>query len=173
MKKFLALVLALVMVTGMAVTAMAAVEVSNGSQDVKASYQADQTATVYSVDITWGSMEFTYSEGNKGTWNSDSLSYDEANKKDPGWSCATGANVITIKNKSNAAVTPTAEFTKNAQLATELSAVEVTVSNSGTAIASAESGTAQTGTLTVQVSGTVTGAFDANTVLGSITITIN
>lgn len=56
-------------------------------------------ATTYSVEITWGSMEFDYKVPDK-EWN------PETHEEQPvagsgGWTCKEGANKITVKNHSN------------------------------------------------------------------------
>lgn len=71
---------------------------------------------VYSVDISWGNMEFTYSRTPKKTWNPATHTYDAVEEND-GWSCAPATettlagNQIKITNHSNANVTCNAEFT--------------------------------------------------------------
>lgn len=71
---------------------------------------------VYSVDISWGNMEFTYSNTPKKTWNPATHTYDAVEEND-GWSCAPATettlagNQIKITNHSNANVTCNAEFT--------------------------------------------------------------
>ena len=76
---------------------------SVNSTPVKGTYVANVSAeTVYSVDINWGSMEFTCTVDNEGTWNPQTHTYDNAT---PGaWSCEEGANVVTVTNHSNAQV---------------------------------------------------------------------
>ena len=69
MKKIIAAALALTMTLGMSTTALAAGNVDGagvGSQnpiDVTAKYNDDATeSTVYSVDLTWEDMTFTYND---------------------------------------------------------------------------------------------------------------
>lgn len=87
--------------------------VKTDSKAVSATYvSADNTTTVYSVDITWGSLEYTYAEGSKGTWNPKTQKYEGATEG--GWSCSDGADTITITNHSNVAITASLGFTANA-----------------------------------------------------------
>ena len=58
--------------------------------------------TVYSVSVTWGDMEYTYSEGEKGTWDPSTHTYQ--NGTSSGWNWQDESNIITITNHSNAAV---------------------------------------------------------------------
>ena len=53
---------------------------------------------IISVDIAWGEMEFTY----------DDTLDEEGNEK--GWTCADGANMITIENNSNDTVLVTFDY---------------------------------------------------------------
>ena len=108
MKKIFAIIISLALLSTASVTAFAAspITAKDGSDSavVKGTYVAgDASATVYSVDIAWGSMEFTYTDASKGTWNPDTHGYDGA--KAATWSCATDANKIEVTNHSNANVT--------------------------------------------------------------------
>lgn len=74
--------------------------------DVKANYQeAEEPETVYSVDIVWGSMLFTYYEEERGDWNPDLHKYE--NDTSAYWTCAQGANAITVTNHSNTDISAT------------------------------------------------------------------
>lgn len=88
----------------------------------------DTTATVYSVDLTWSSMYFAW-QGNKGTWDPDTLTYDESaktgkwvamkgsNDSDGEYTDDDGYHSVTIKNKSNAGVK--AQVTTSSEGSTE------------------------------------------------------
>ena len=73
MKKMISIILALMLSLCMSITAFAAeINIRDGSTstDVKGTYvSGGSTATVYSVDVVWGSMEFTYTDAFTGTWN--------------------------------------------------------------------------------------------------------
>ncbi|HOB36058.1 MAG TPA: cohesin domain-containing protein [Candidatus Avimonas sp.] len=60
-------------------------------------------STVISVDVTWGSMQFTY---NVVDWNPDTHQYEG------GWTCDEDNNKITVTNNSNIAIDVTCEYTK-------------------------------------------------------------
>ncbi|MCC8357441.1 MAG: hypothetical protein LJU34_06320 [Oscillospiraceae bacterium] len=113
MKRAISLILAVVLVFAMSVTAFAAETVTQAggtaTANVTATYEeASPAATVYSVEISWGSMEFTYTEAADGTWSSDSHEYTD--KGEAEWSYTSGANVVTVTNHSNAAVTATLAY---------------------------------------------------------------
>lgn len=81
-----------------------------GSKDVKVSYDDSNAADIiYSVNITWGSLEFKY-QPLQGQWDPETHSYK--NMVAPGWSFDPGANAITVTNHSNSAIT--AHFTYTA-----------------------------------------------------------
>ena len=70
---------------------------------VKGIYVAGSTAAeVISVDVSWGSMIFTYDDAAEGTWNDKTHEYD--NVAEAQWSCEADANKITVINHSNTAV---------------------------------------------------------------------
>lgn len=73
---------------------------------------AEDEQIVYSVDVSWGSMEFTYEDEIEGTWNPATHNYDGA--KPAGWTCEDKANEVTVTNHSNAAVDVSFDYTPNA-----------------------------------------------------------
>lgn len=71
--------------------------------DVKAQYiPGGNMETVYSVDVSWGAMEFTYSPGNGGVWNPETHQVEGAVVA--GWQHKDGANQVRVVNHSNTAV---------------------------------------------------------------------
>ena len=108
MKKLIATALALTMTLSLSTTALAAGNVDGagvGSQDpidVTAKYN-DNTADpiVYSVDLTWEDMTFTYNESGTRTWNPDTHTYTDTTTS--GWDKVAAA--VTATNHSNTEVT--------------------------------------------------------------------
>lgn len=103
-----ALVLSLVLL--LSVSALAAPETfpsmpTDKKIDVRASYQDSETEpdTVYSLDITWGSMAFTYQENGKPVWDPVEHEYTYPNSSGS-WSCPNGGDLISITNHSNTEV---------------------------------------------------------------------
>lgn len=75
--------------------------------DVYARYQdSSTTATVYSVDITWGDMQFTYAKNGVRTWNPSDHTYTDGTSSN--WQAE--GNTITVTNHSNTSVTATFSF---------------------------------------------------------------
>lgn len=108
------LTLAMVMATSVTVFAATAPGSTTANTDgfsetinVQAKY-ADVMTTpdVISVDVSWGAMQFTYSEGGTKTWNADSHTYTENSKA--GW--AESGNTVKLTNHSNVDVKATLSF---------------------------------------------------------------
>ena len=104
MKKIVSLVLALVLVMALATTAFAATEtITTGAStaEVKAQYTGEANKPdVISVDVTWGAMTFTYTEG--GNWNWQPGTHTYADGRTYQWA-GTG-NTVEVVNHSNVAV---------------------------------------------------------------------
>lgn len=110
MKVKKSLVTVLSMTLGLAVNMPVFAEtVGTGDQDVDVHgrYQDSTTVpTVYSVDVSWGSMEFIYTESGALRWNPADHSYvDETS----GFWTANG-NAVTVVNHSNEEVTASFSF---------------------------------------------------------------
>ena len=114
MKKLIATALALTMTLSLSTTALAAGNVDGagvGSQDpidVTAKYNEGATEpTVYSVDLTWEDMTFTYNESGTRTWDPDTHTYTDTTSA--GWDKVTAA--VTATNHSNVQVTVKFDYT--------------------------------------------------------------
>ena len=150
---------------------------SNNSHDVYVTYQAGASSpTIYSVDIVWQSMEFTYTAASEGTWDPETHAY--TNKQNASWSFAN--NRITVTNHSNAEVKATFSYTS----ATNYSAVNGTfvgVDNNAlpnatltlsSAVGSAREA-APCGDAFLSLSGELPSRLETKTVCGTVTVTIN
>ncbi len=168
MKKVFAILLALTLVLSLSTTALAA-GTGDYQQTVTGSYKEGTAAdTVYSVDISWSDLSFTYTAPAAGTWNPTTLKYDGAATQGT-WS---GTGTITVKNRSNTAITavPTyAAATGYETAAMEFSTATLNVANADTGAAT---GTEQSGTITVTPSGTLP-ENTSNAVIGTIILTIS
>lgn len=114
MKKLIATALALTMTLSLSTTALAAGNVDDagvGPQDpidVTAKYNEGATEpTVYSVDLTWEDMTFTYNESGTRTWDPDTHTYTDTTSA--GWDKVTAA--VTATNHSNVQVTVKFDYT--------------------------------------------------------------
>lgn len=102
--------------SGMAVSAEPQIITQNegtSSQDVYATYSSMVGGTtVYSVEIKWGSMEFTYNAPTKiKVWNPKTHTYDETTSSNATWTNEDGANMVSLTNKSNKALKATLSAT--------------------------------------------------------------
>lgn len=116
MKKMISVAVALVVILAMSTAAFATdasatlESLTSQTIDVTGTYQAgNEASTVYSVDIAWGSMAFTYTAAYSGAWNTDTHEYD--GYQDAAWSCESGGNKIAITNHSNTPVIASLLFT--------------------------------------------------------------
>lgn len=116
MKKIFALILTVALVLSMGtISAFAASPITTAtgsdSATVKGTYSAAGGSDVYSVDITWGNMEFTYNAGTQ-VWNTTTHEWDLTGT--PSWTVANAAdNKIEIKSHSSKTVTATLSFAAN------------------------------------------------------------
>lgn len=114
MKKLIATALALTMTLSLSTTALAAGNVDGagvGSQvpiDVTAKYNDGTTEpTVYSVDLTWEDMTFTYNKSGTRIWDPDTHTYTDTTSD--GWD--KDSAVVTATNHSNTNVTVSFTYT--------------------------------------------------------------
>lgn len=70
------------------------------------------TLTVYSVDIAWGAMEFTYTSTGTKTWDPTTHEYKVTEGTEE-WTAK--GNTVTVTNHSNAAVKVDIAFTKTGE----------------------------------------------------------
>ena len=144
-------------------------ESRTATKAVKASYSSGAGGgTVYSVDITWGSMEFTYSEGSGTTWDPETHTSGQGGTGR--WS--NSGNTITVTNHSNTGVTANLAYTSEtgfAGITGSFDNANMTIDTAvGTQVSAAPSKTAAL---------TLTGALDSSvatsTKIGTITVTIS
>lgn len=169
MKKFLAIILAVVM-TCTLVFAVSAADSDNaaaqsGTQNVNVTVN-NETDTVYNVDIQWTGLSFIY-DYNKGTWNSQTHEYADAAE---GWQ--NDEETITVINHSNAPVYLAAEYVPDGVTGVT---VEVNVANGSLPTAEGvdpSDVSSLTATVTVTVGGAPADkAFSGK--VGAVTITID
>lgn len=174
MKKVLTIFLSLALLSMASVTAFAASPItSEGGSDsanVKGTYVAGSAgASVYSVDITWGSMEFTYTDASTGTW--DPQTHEYVGSVEAAWGCEQDASKITVTNHSNAGVTALLSYAPETSYSNIVGTFskDTLVLNSaeGTAFASAPSDSA-----TLSLSGTLSSDTAASTTIGTVTVTL-
>ena len=168
MKKIIAATLALTLSMSMGNFVYAA---EDSSADIKATYQAgkENTDTVYSVDVKWGSLEYTYSSGVTKSWDPTTLKYKETSGTSS-WTCQDGADQITVTNNSNADITASLAYA-----GTE-SNITGTFSNSKIGLKSAEGTNAEegpSGTTTLSLNGALSDTTAEKQEIGNVTVTIS
>ena len=178
MKKKTALVLTLAMVFSLAPLSAYAETITTGggaaSHDVTATYRADSSGgaggTVYSVDITWGDMAFTYT-AEAGIW--DPATHKTTDAKGGVWTVdKEGGNTITVTNHSNTGVTAAFSYAADAGsdciTGTFASASPNLEPAAGTTVEAAPKATAS-----LSLNGALGSTTSDNTKIGTITVTLN
>lgn len=168
MKKIIAATLALTLSMSMGNLVYAA---ENKSADIKATYQAgeENTNTVYSVDVKWGSLEYTYSSGVTKSWDPTTLKYKETSGTSS-WTCQQGADQITVTNNSNADITASLAYGKTD------SNITGTFTNSKIGLKSAEGtnvGESPSETTTLSLKGALSDTTAVKKEIGNVTVTIS
>ena len=168
MKKMIAATLALTLSMSMGNLVYA---VEDKSFDIKATYQAgkENTDTVYSVDVKWGSLEYTYSSGVTKSWDSTTLKYKETSGTSS-WTCQEGANQITVTNNSNADITASLAYGQTD------SNITGTFTNSKIGLKSAEGtnvGESPSETTTLSLKGALSDTTAEKKEIGKVTVTIS
>jgi len=185
MKKISAILMALLMCVAIPTTAFAVSPIESiGGTDAKAvkgSYQAGSSAaSVYSVDLTWGAMEFTYTDAVAGSWNPSTHVYDGA--ATAVWSWTAESNKITATNHSNKAVTAGLSFANAGgsyvSIAGEFYSTSTTGGTPVTSIPLATAvgtsfASAPTGTAYFRVTGGTISSGTSNATIGIITVTLS
>ncbi len=138
---------------------------------VTASYSAGAgggSDPVYSVDITWDSMAFTYSVGSGPTWNP--ATHQNSSGGAGVWS--SNGNTITVTNHSNTAVTANLAYASETGF-TEISGnFNKSTMNLATAVGT-EVPEAPKDTAALTLSGALASTVTDPTKIGTITVTIN
>lgn len=150
---------------------IAYVPMEKSDHDVNAVYiPGGAMETLYSVDVIWGSMEFTYSPGHEGIWNPDTHQLDGIVPE--GWNCEEGADAVRVVNHSNAPVDVGFAYTKTEGF----DAVTGAFDNAGEKLPSAM-GTAVDEAPETSVTLTLTGELPDSTAeptkIGTVTVTID
>lgn len=140
-----------------------------GTHDVTGQYHTEgAAATVYSVDVAWDSMAFTYTVASEGTWNPDTHSFVSASEGS--WSETN--NTVKVTNHSNAAVNVTVSYAA----AENYRGITGSFSNGSFRLATAEGtevGNAPSQTAALTLSGALDKSVTNSTKLGTATVTIS
>ena len=171
MKKITTLLAAAALTCAMGTTAFAAdkdgVSTGDYTADVNGTYQAGGSgAVVYSVDIAWTNMNFTYTGAGEGTWDPETHQY--SGSSEGAWTASDDS--ITVTNHSNTAVKATAKFEADSGY----ESTTMTFGNNEATVATAvgtEVASAPSATITVTPGGTLAESADGGKI-GTITVSI-
>ena len=171
MKKRLAMLLALAMM--MSTTAIAAdVEAAGGSSDasVKATYEegTGASAVIFSVDIEWEGLSFTYYEESNPVWDPTTHDYTSGEYQAEGWD-KSQAGTVTVTNHSNTDIL--ANFTYGAKSGFDSATMNFDFAQIYVASPVADK-TEKTASNSVVPGGTLPEGTD-NAEIGTITVTIS
>ena len=173
MKKLFSILLVVAMMATMSLTAFAETYgAEGGSHDVNAVYQEGSKSMVYSVDVTWGAMNFTYTATAQ-TWDDENHVWIDG--ASGGWSVVDNSNTITLENHSSGAVKATFSFAaeNNSGVTGGTFAATGLADNALTLGAPTENVKAVTAyTVTFMPAGALASTFTSSAKIGSITITI-
>ena len=137
------------------------------SAEVKGTYQPGGSgAVVYSVDIAWTDMNFTYTGAGEGTWDPETHQY--SGSSEGAWTASDDS--ITVTNHSNTAVKATAKFEADSGY----ESTTMTFGNNEATVATAvgtEVASAPSATITVTPGGTLAESADGGKI-GTITVSI-
>ena len=175
-KKITTMAAAAALSMAMATTAFGAAITTSGGSDsvqVRGIYNAGSGGTVYKVDVTWESMEFTYTASSEGTWNPETHAYDGGGTGS--WSSDT--NTITVTNHSNAAVTGTFAFAGAADFEGITASFSSTTDGTFTLADASQGASLNNPSNAPSVSSDMTltgdpGEFTDGTTIGTVTVTI-
>lgn len=180
MKKKTALVLTLAMVFSLAPLSPYADMITTGggtaSHDVTATYRADSSGgagaggKVYSVDITWGDMAFTYT-AEAGIW--DPATHKTTDAEGGVWTVdKEGGNTITVTNHSNTGVTAAFSYAAASGFGDISGSFDHDSLTLQTAVGTAVEA-APKATTSLSLNGALGSTTAANTKIGTITVTLN
>lgn len=179
MKKKTALVLTLAMVFSLAPLSAYADDtltavVRTATHDVTATYVDGSSGgaggTVYSVDITWGDMAFTYT-AEAGIWDPAKHAYTDA--KGGAWTVDNkDGNKIKVTNHSNAEITASIDYTPAPGYDSISGSFDKTSLVLATAV-DTEVSNAPNDSAALTLTGALDSAATTSTKIGTITVTLN
>ena len=162
------LIFTLVTVTAFAADTTITATSDTATRDVTASYHSGAGGgTVYSVDITWGSMAFTYSNGSGSTWNPATHTYSSGGAA--GWS--NSGNTVKVTNHSNTSVSAELTYASESGFEGITGSFDNATMNLATAVGTTVPN-APAETAALSLSGALDSSVATPTTIGTITVTI-
>lgn len=170
MKKTIATLIAVLMSCSMCAVVSAATLTETGSAngDVKATYQEGSSGgTIYSVDLSWGAMEFTFTDVSEGTWNPETHQY--VNSAASKWEA--NGNTVTATNHSNTSIDVSFAYNKESGYDSVNGTLDVNSKSLATAVGTTVDA-APSVTSTLTLSGSLDSDTPAKTKVGTVVVTI-
>lgn len=149
------------------------------SKDVYVSKEElSEPETVYYVDVAWGDMEFVYNAGTKKLeWDPLTHSYKESIiTAENAWSCADGANKVTVTNRSNTSILATVTVQMNdgyGDITASVNGGSISLTDASEGASLTEAGRASFGNATVTLSGELKNTNANKTEIGQVKVTIS
>ena len=176
MRKIIAFITSFILLLSFSIPTFAATLDENGEAaftPIKVSYELSsaQTEEVYYVDVAWGSFENTYKTNDKKIWNPETLMY-EIEEGLPEWTCANGANTISVTNHSNTDVTAVLSYTPNAGYSNISATFDKSVIQLAAPIENSPYDSAPKDSATFSLSGTFNGEADTPVDIGTVKISL-
>lgn len=178
-KRVIGLCMAAILTVSGSTVVTAEPETLNG-KDASISHKVTGTYTalpeakpVYKVDVSWGSMEFTYEDGNTiKTWNPVSHTYTDVVEAGS-WTNDIDANKITVTNCSNKAVTASiaVQMNEGSEITASLGKEQMELADASIGATTEIGGTASTDSTDISLSGALTDKSANKTTIGSVTVT--
>ena len=128
---------------------------------------------VYKIDVSWGSMEFTYEDGNtRKIWDPKTHTYTDTVEAGS-WTNEKDANKITVTNYSNKAVTASiaAQMNEGVGITASLEKEQIKLEDASIGATTEIAGTASTDSTNISLSGELTDKSANKTTIGSVTVT--
>lgn len=169
MKKLVSLMMAVLLTGVLPCMAFAVGAGETATHDVTGQYKSGgESSVVYSVDISWDDMSFTYTDAFKGTWNPTMHQYEGATPAS--WSPESAT--IQVTNHSNTEITATLSYQaesgcESATLIFSEASVTVESADNGEG---GQAGVAKEKSLTVTPNGSLPAQTDGK--IGTITILV-
>ncbi len=175
-KKILSLCMAVSLVLGSGTVVMAETleaKDTSTSHEVKGKYHMmAEPATVYKVDVQWGSMEFTYQgAGTTRRWNVKTHEYSDEITDEGKWIYEDGANKILITNSSNKAITATiATAMEGSGITADITNPTINLEDASIGATTEQAGTASKGEATISLAGELSDKNASKAKIGTVTI---
>lgn len=176
MKKLTAVLLSLALSASLCVTAFAAAGTATKEAPATQEIEVDakysdttETPDVYSVEVAWGKMEFTFEKSGSRIWNADSHTFSDSTTA--AWNA--DGNDVTVTNHSNKEVNVAFAFTKDSTISDALTGTFNIPAKTLAAGVEGKRAEADQVTALLTLSGALSASRTNLTKVGSVTVTLS